>query len=49
MSASAPSVKKLPEGVRRWLWRLLIAAAILSAIGYFSPQSAIPLMCKIYG
>jgi hypothetical protein len=35
--------------VSRWVSRIAVAAAILSAIGYFSPQSAIPLMCKIYG
>ncbi len=40
---------KLPESLHRWLWRFAIAAAILSAIGYFSPQSALPLMCKIWG
>jgi hypothetical protein len=42
-------VRKLPDGLHRWLVRIAIAATILSAIGYFSPQSAIPLMCKIYG
>jgi hypothetical protein len=42
-------VNKLPQDLRRWLIRIAVAAAILSAIGYFSPQNAIPLMCKIYG
>jgi hypothetical protein len=42
-------VKKLPEALRRWAWRLAIAAALLSAIGYYSPRSALPLMCKIWG
>jgi hypothetical protein len=42
-------VKRLPEPLLRWGWRLLAAAAILSLIGWFSPQAALPLMCKIYG
>jgi hypothetical protein len=42
-------VRKLPDSLRGWLLRIAIAAAILSAIGYFSPQNAIPLMCKIWG
>jgi len=42
-------VKKPPETLRRWFWRLAVAAAILSVIGYFSPRSALPLMCKIWG
>jgi hypothetical protein len=42
-------VKKPPESLRRWLVRMAIAAAILSAIGYLSPQNALPLMCKIWG
>jgi len=42
-------VKKLPDSLRRWLVRLAVAAAILSVIGYFSPQNALPLMCKIWG
>lgn len=32
-----------------WLLRLAVAAAILSAIGYFSHPSVSPLMCKVYG
>jgi hypothetical protein len=42
-------VRKLPDNLRGWLLRIAIAAAILTTIGYFSPQNAIPLMCKIYG
>jgi hypothetical protein len=42
-----------PPTVRRqllaWAWRIGIAAAILSLIGYFSSPSVSPLMCKIYG
>ena len=34
---------------RRMAIRIAVAAAILSAIGWFSPQNAIPLMCKIWG
>jgi len=42
-------VKKLPDSLHRWLVRIAVAMVILSAIGYFSPQSALPLMCKIWG
>jgi len=35
--------------IRRWLWRLAIAAIILSLIGWFSAPTVSPLMCKIYG
>jgi hypothetical protein len=42
-------VKRLPDSLVRWIWRLGLAALMLSAIGLFSPQSALPLMCKIYG
>jgi hypothetical protein len=34
---------------RRWLLRIAIAVAVLSAVGYFSNPSTSPLMCKIYG
>lgn len=61
MNASAPERKKLPEEspeprsgrpfepLLRWAWRLGMAAAILSAIGYFSTPTVSPLMCKVYG
>jgi hypothetical protein len=39
----------LPDPLIRWVWRLGIAAAILSLIGYFSHPAVSPLMCKIYG
>jgi len=43
-------VKKPPEPVLRWLWRALLAAAILSAAGSaMTPAPTPPLMCKIYG
>jgi hypothetical protein len=32
-----------------WARRLAFAAAILSAIGYFSNPPVSPLMCKVYG
>jgi len=35
--------------LRRWIWRLALAAAILSLIGLFSNPAVMPLMCKIYG
>jgi len=38
-----------PHRVRAWAWRIGIAAAILSLIGYVSSPSVSPLMCKIYG
>jgi hypothetical protein len=44
--------KPLPElspAMRRWLWRIAIASAILSLFGLFSQTPVMPLMCKIYG
>ena len=35
--------------VRRWLWRIAIASAILSLIGLSSHPSVSPLLCKVYG
>ncbi len=49
MTASARDVKKLPDPLMHWTWRLLVAATILSTIGYFSTPAVTPLMCKIYG
>jgi hypothetical protein len=31
------------------LWRIAVAAAILSLIGLLSSPTVSPLMCKIYG
>jgi len=42
-------VKKLPDDLLQWAWRLGIAAALLSTVGYFSTPAVTPLMCKIYG
>jgi hypothetical protein len=48
-----PDVKRptpeLSPTLRRWIWRLAIAAAILSLIGLLSTPAVMPLMCKIYG
>jgi len=49
MSANGPDVRKPPDRLIRWIWRIAIAVAILSAIGYFSSPTVSPLMCKIYG
>jgi len=40
---------ELPPAARRWLWRIVIASALLSLIGLFSRTPVMPLMCKIYG
>lgn len=37
------------DSARRWLVRIAIAVALLSAIGYFSHPAVSPLMCRIYG
>jgi len=42
-------LNELSPAVRRWLWRIAIASAILSLIGFFSHTPVMPLMCKIYG
>ena|GEM_PF-1961083 len=53
MKESVPDAKKrqsrLPPALFRWLFRIAVAAAILSLVGWFSRQSVSPLMCKIYG
>ncbi len=53
MTASAPVARKplskLSPAVKRWLWRIAVAAALLSLIGLTSHPSVSPLMCKIYG
>jgi hypothetical protein len=53
MTENVPGVKRpLPElspALKRWIWRLAIAAAILSLIGLFTNPAVMPLMCKIYG
>ncbi|MDX9995654.1 MAG: hypothetical protein RBS28_10050 [Rhodocyclaceae bacterium] len=42
-------LNSLPPGIKRWLWRIAIASAILSLIGLTSHPTVSPLMCKIYG
>lgn len=34
---------------RRFIWRLVLVAALFFALGYFSRPVVSPLMCKVYG
>ncbi|MDX9995498.1 MAG: hypothetical protein RBS28_09245 [Rhodocyclaceae bacterium] len=53
MKGNAPAARtplnKLPPALKRWLWRIAIAAAILSLIGLSTHPTVSPLLCKIYG
>ncbi len=40
---------EIPPALQRWIWRLTIAAIILSLIGLLTTPAVMPLMCKIYG
>lgn len=42
-------LNELPPALRRWLWRIALAGAILSLIGLTTHPSVSPLLCKIYG